>query len=312
MPRSLLTALASSTYRVSDHNNYDFRPYVCGTGNIFFVDSGAAAGGGGLAPESAKQTLAAAVGLCTADNGDVIYVLEGHAESVGASGLAINVAGITIIGMGNGSLRPTFTGHTTDAVITISAANVTLRNIVTAVDVDEVVSLISVTGANVTLDGIDHGLAGTAASAQCIQWLKATAAADGLVVKNCRHRQLTAAGSAQKWIELVGPDFVSILDNVFLIVANASTSSQLISGSTAVVYCDISRNRMLWIGATINTVINLATGSTGVISDNRIGSGTSVATSGAITGDGCFIFENYWADTAAASGLLAPVVDTDT
>ncbi len=69
---------------------------------------------------------------------------------------------------------------------------------------------------------------------------------------------------------------------------------------------------MLWTGATINTVVNLVTGSTGIISDNRAGSGTSVATAGAFTGDACFMFNNLWADTAAASGLLAPLVDTDT
>jgi hypothetical protein len=59
-------------------------------------------------------------------------------------------------------------------------------------------------------------------------------------------------------------------------------------------------------------VINLVTGSTGIIAYNRIGSGTSVATAAVITGDGCFMMQNFWADTAAASGLLAPGVDSDT
>jgi hypothetical protein len=43
-----------------------------------------------------------------------------------------------------------------------------------------------VTGANVTFDGVDFGAIGT--SAQAIQWLLTTNAADFLTIKNCRHR----------------------------------------------------------------------------------------------------------------------------
>lgn len=308
MPRTKVPGVGPNA-RVQEHNLYDFRNLKPTTGNIFFVNSNAASGGNGLSPEGAVTTLAAAQTLATANNGDVIYVMEGHAESFGASGLTLSKAGLSIIGLGNGSNRPTFTWHTTDAVVTVSGANILLRNIITKVDVDEIVSMFLVTGANVTFDGVDFV---ETASAQAIQWLKTTNAADYLTIQNCRHRQINAAGSAQKWIELVGPDFARIVDNTFQIVANASTSSELISGSTAVVYCEIARNLCQFIGATIDSVINLVTGSTGIISDNRIASGTSVATAAAITGDGCFMFQNYWADTAAASGLLAPGVDTDT
>ncbi len=283
------------------------------TGQNFFVSStSGSSANDGLGFSTPKATVAQALALCTASRGDRIYLLPGHAESIGASGLAWNVAGVSIIGLGNGADRATFTWHTTDAVVTVSGASTLIANIITAVDLDEVVSMFLVTGGQVTFDAVDFGIAGTGSTAQAIQWLKTTNAADGLTIKNCRHRQLTAAGSAQKWIELVGPDFTRIVDNTFMIVAAASTSSELISGSTAVVYCEIARNLCLFIGATVDSVINLATGSTGIISNNHIGSGTGVATAAAITGDGCFMFQNYWADTAAASGLLTPVVDTDT
>lgn len=280
-------------------------------GTTFYVSSVTGlSGNDGLSFAAPKATLAQAIALCTASKGDRIFLMPGHVESIGAAGYAINVAGISIIGMGNGSLRPTFTWHTTDAVVTVSADNVLIQNIFTAVDLDEVVSMWLVTGANVTFDAVDFGAIGT--STQAIQWMLTTNAADFLTIKNCLHRQLTAAASAQKWIQVVGADFFRCVDNTFQIVAAASTSSNLISGSTALVYCEISRNNILWIGGTITIVINLVTGSTGIICDNRIGSGTSVATAAAITGDGCFMFQNFWADTAAASGLLAPAVDTDT
>lgn len=278
-------------------------------GNIYFVSSVTGSSTGGYTADGPAATIAQALALCTASNGDVIYVLPGHVESIGAAGLAWNVAGVSIIGLGTGALRPTLTWHTTDAVVTVSGANMLIKNIRTTVDLDEVVSMFLVTGANVTFDTVDHIDAG---ATQAIQWLLTTNAADYLTIKNCFHVQNTAAAAAQKWIQLVGPDYVRITDNIFILTLNASTSSMTISGSTAVVFATIARNLFMQTGATITTVVNCVTTSTGIISDNRAGTGTSVATAAAFTGDAMFMFNNLWADTAAASGLLAPVADTDT
>lgn len=279
------------------------------TGNIYFVDSVTGSATGGYTADAPAATIAQALALCTANNNDRIYVFPTHVESIGASGLAWNKAGVAIIGLGQGNLRPTLTWHTTDAVVTVSGANMLINNIRTTVDLDEVVSMFLVTGAGVTFDTVDFIDAG---ATQAIQWMLTTAAADQLTIKNCFHVQNSAAGSAQKWIQLVGTDHTRILNNTFMMTAFASTSSHLISGSTAVVNCEITGNRGFFLGATITIVMNLVTGSTGIISDNRFGSGTSVATAAAFTGDACYMFNNLWADTAAASGLLAPVVDTDT
>ncbi len=279
-------------------------------GNIYFVSSvTGASGSDGLSFSSPKATIAQALALCTASNGDIVYVMPGHVESVGASGLAWNVAGVSIIGLGTGNLRPILTWHTTDAVVTISGANTYVANIITTVDLDEVVSMFLVTGAGVTLDTVDFKDAG---STQAIQWLLTTAAADQLTIKNCFHVQNTAAGSAQKWIQLVGTDHTRILDNTFIMTANASSSSNLISGSTAVINAEIGRNKGCFLGASITVVVNLVTTSTGVIYDNRFFTGTSVATAAAYTCDACGFFDNKFHDTVSTSGLLAPVVDTDT
>lgn len=279
------------------------------TGQVFYVSSTT---GSDSNPGTIKKPFATvnhALDHCTASKGDIIYLMPGHAETISAAGgITCDVAGVFIIGLGMGSLTPTFTWSATASTWAISAANVYIANIKCTISIDEVVKLFYVTGAYCTLDGVDFA---PYASGQAIQFLLTTNAADYLTVKNCYHRQMTAAGSAQAWIQLVGTDSTRILDNTFLLTANASTSSELISGSTAVVDIEIARNRALFLGATINSVINLVTGSTGIIYDNRIGSGTSVATAGAITGDACYMFENYWIDDAAASGILAPVAGTD-
>jgi hypothetical protein len=99
------------------------------TGNVFFVDSGSGSNSNnGKKPSTALATLDYAIGKCTATNGDIIYVLPGHAETTTA--IAVDVAGITIIGIGRGRARPTFTATTaaTD-LIDVTADNVCIKNI---------------------------------------------------------------------------------------------------------------------------------------------------------------------------------------
>jgi hypothetical protein len=106
------------------------------TGNIFWVDSGATSGGAnstgyGKSPASPFLTIDYAVGKCEANNGDVIYVMPGHAESLtGATSLAVDVAGIKIIGLGCGYSMPKLTYTTAAAAtIAITAENCHLENL---------------------------------------------------------------------------------------------------------------------------------------------------------------------------------------
>lgn len=283
------------------------------TGSYFFVssDTGVDNSGTGYGTDPAKPfaTIDYAIGKCTADAGDVIIVMPGHTETIAAAGgITADVAGISIIGLGNGTLRPTISFSATASTFAVSAANVLIRNILVTNTIDEVVTLFYVTAAHCTIDAVDF----YATTGQCRQFCLTTNAADYLTIKNCYHTQTAAAGAAQGWIVLVGVTNPRILNNTIWITANASTSSICISGSTAVVEAEIVGNRIAWLGATITTVINLVTTSTGIISDNRIAGGAAVVLAAAITGDGCMMFENYVTNTAAASGLLGPTADTVT
>src|SRR5665647_1889483 len=73
-----------------------------------------------LAPLS---TITYALSRCTASRGDIIYVRPGHAETISAAaGLALNKAGVAIVGLGHGSARPTITlGTANTASITVAA-----------------------------------------------------------------------------------------------------------------------------------------------------------------------------------------------
>ena len=308
--QALAVALADdgAAADVSAHLNAAI-PY----GTIYYVCStnGRDGAGAGLTTGLPFATIDFAIGRCEASKDDRIFVLPGHAENVATAGaITADVAGISIIGLGNGSNKPTLSFSGTAGTFAISANNVTVRNIRVTSTIDEVVKMFNVTGAYVTIENVEHF---ETASCQTLQFLLASAAADYLTVRNCYHYQNNVAAGTQKWIELVGNDNAIISDNVFILKLKNEAASHIISGSTAVVNATITRNQFLLSGGTSQTtVVNCVTGSTGIISYNVAGSSTGVATGGAFTGDAMYMFENKWADTAAASGLLAPAVDTDT
>lgn len=105
------------------------------TGNVFFVDSGSPLAAdvvsNGKSPAAPFATIDYAVGRCTANNGDVIYVMPGHAETLSAAGgLDLDVAGISVIGLGIGTDQPTVTlGAANTADVDVDAANITIENI---------------------------------------------------------------------------------------------------------------------------------------------------------------------------------------
>lgn len=290
-------------------------------GNVFFVGATAATkwiagvddpSYGSL--EKPFATIDYAIGKCTANQGDVIYVLPGHTETIAAAGgITCDVAGISIIGLGNGDLRPTITWSATASSWLVTAANVLIKNIITTISVDEVVSMFAVSAAGCTLDAVDfkeYGAKG--ATGQAIQFLLTTSGASNLTIQNCRHRQLTAATADQVWIQLVGTTNTRILRNSIHILAKASVNSICISGSTAVVEAEIAYNTILWLGATITSVINLVTTSTGMIHDNRLAGGAAVLLAAIITADACYNFENYVTNSVINSGIIGPLVDVVT
>jgi hypothetical protein len=99
-------------------------------GNVYWVDSN---GGGGSRGTFAHPvaTLLAAHALCTADNGDIICIKPGHAETYTAT-VDFSKSGFAIIGLGFGDNRPTFTCGVTaagDDMFDFAGDNVLIYNI---------------------------------------------------------------------------------------------------------------------------------------------------------------------------------------
>lgn len=77
---------------------------------------------------SVYNTIDDAISACSAGRGDVIYVMPGHTESVTVSSIACDVSGVSIIGLGIGSQKPTLSFAATDSRINVTAANCTWQN----------------------------------------------------------------------------------------------------------------------------------------------------------------------------------------
>jgi hypothetical protein len=82
-------------------------------GNVYWVDSNGGGGSKGTFTHPVA-TLLAAHNLCTTDNGDIIAIKPGHAETY-TSTVDFSKSGFAIIGLGFGDNRPTFTCGVTGA-----------------------------------------------------------------------------------------------------------------------------------------------------------------------------------------------------
>lgn len=124
-------------------------------GQVLFVDSvNGVDAGAGNSPTKAYQTLTYALSQATANG--TIFIMPGSTFTVSnATAYAVSTAGLKIIGLGEGSARPTFTFDTaTTATIAVSVANVAFQNcIFTANFADIVAPFTLTTAAGFTLTG---------------------------------------------------------------------------------------------------------------------------------------------------------------
>jgi len=130
------------------------------TGSVFYVDSGntnaSNTAGQGTDTSFPFSTIDFAIGQTTADNGDVILVLPGHNESItAATSLVMDVAGVTVLGVGVGRSRPILDFDNTAGSIEMDAANTRLSNVILRASVTATVIGINVDADDVMLDNLE-------------------------------------------------------------------------------------------------------------------------------------------------------------
>lgn len=278
------------------------------TGNVFFVMTGGTdTAGFGQSPDAPFATWDFAIGQAKPSQGDTIYLMPGHTETISvAGGITNDVTGITTIGLGKAGLRPTITFSAVASTLLVTAANVTIRDIIVTATAAATV-MISVTAAGCTLDCVDY----VEGSAIPLQFLLTSSAADQLTLKNSNHYGPTAGASAQLWVRLIGCDTPRILDNVFVMTLENGATDAVISGDGSVRGHQVARNTIIQTGGTTQVSAILFTdGATGFAHDNRVAANVTTLAGIVDVGSAGFAAENYALNTADKSGLLDPVEDS--
>jgi len=111
-------------------------------GNVYWVNSVTGSNGNKGTRDKPFATIDYAIGRCTASQGDVIYCMPGHTEAVTVSSIACDVAGVSIIGLGDGSNKPTLTFGATDSRINVTAANCKWQNFRWTAGIGDVVTAV--------------------------------------------------------------------------------------------------------------------------------------------------------------------------
>lgn len=162
------------------------------TGDFYFVhNSDGSDDNLGEDPSFPKATLGAAVNASTANNGDVIILMPGHSESISSAGAVdLDVAGLTVVGLGFGDDRPTLTFDSdTGADMDVDADDITMSNIRFVGGIDALTGPIDVNNDNFTLKN-SQWEDSTGQVTDCI-----IVDGDDFTLENWRHFGATGAGS---------------------------------------------------------------------------------------------------------------------
>jgi hypothetical protein len=191
-----------------------------------------------------------------ANLGDKIFVSEGYTETLSTAGdIASDVAGVSIIGLGEGSARPTFTFSAVGATWAMSGAGSVLKNVIFKPSVDSVVSPLVVSGADCT---VDIEIQDASSAIEFVRGVLTTSAANRLKLK-LKYEGFSGGDACVNAVRLVGGIGADIEIDFF---GKASTAVVQFS-TTAVV--DAKINGYMYNSGTTDyskDVVDTVTGST--------------------------------------------------
>jgi nitrous oxidase accessory protein NosD len=283
-------------------------------GAVFYVCSAVTGAsdseGYGANPDKPFATLDYAIGQCTAHADDLIVILPGHAESRSSTGnlALLDVAGVTVLGLGRGSKMPTFTLGHAGATISVSAANCRIAGIKVIADVADVaIGITAASGATALRVEGCWFTSGALTKELKVAISVAAGVADVVIERNRFDTDISAeTGSETHAILLAGAaDRIRIVDNEM--IGNFGTAA--IDGATAAsVRVVIARNLIHNIDSTNGLGISLHASTSGIVSDNRVlGLKTNTVP---VACAGCSAHENYTSAAVNESGALRPAVET--
>lgn len=280
----------------------------CHSGNTFWVDSGTGSDSGGYDGSFQRPfaTVDYAVSRCTANNGDLVMVKAGHAETLSAN-VGIDVAGVWVQGLGWGAVRPTFTIGSTDATVALSAASTGISNfrlVLEAAD-DTVTAGFTMSAASTVVENCETVVHATA---QFTTHLTATDVANIEIIGN-RFASLHTASSTSG-VVLDGCDDVQMHYNYI-----SGHFSEHALDNTTPAACDeilrafITHNTIRnWSATAGDLAIELDDNATGIMAYNNIIGG--LARDANVNYGNMQMIENYLTDSADTTAVVHPITTT--
>lgn len=268
--------------------------------------------------DSPFATVDYAIGQCTANRGDIIFVKPGHAETLSAAGaIAADVAGVAVIGLGTGSLRPTFTFDTaTTATISVSAANFAFKNCVFTANFADIVAPFTLTTAKYfTLDGCYIKATATNMNFLYVVDTNATTAdADGLALINNKWIEPDTATESMVKADGTNADW-QVTDNfVQLGVGNNKAALVAVATGKVITNLQMLRNRTIRLNTDTATgaLLFSTDGSTnsGIVADNYSQHADTAAELIVTASSGLSLFQNYSSGVNGNSGYIIATIDT--
>lgn len=251
------------------------------------------------------STIAAAISACVASRGDVVLVAPGHTETLTAV-LTLSKAGVSVIGLGSGSLKPALTSNGAIDCVDITAAGVTFKNFhFPAPETDNATSAINVSGANVTIEDIT-GI-GSQTAKNVVDMITIASGANDLTIRNVEFYNTTVAVNSFLSIEAAVArlrvfDFFAFGDVATAGIIDAATATQI----------HFKRVSVGVVGTT-KPAATLDSNPTGLIENcNFAGTSTTLAANAALgTGVRLFDVKVLEETGGAAQGALIPAVDAE-
>ena len=271
------------------------------TGSTFFVHSGTGnSGNSGLNPANALATVDQGINKCTANKGDVVVVMPGHAENIAsATALVPDIAGVTIVGLGRGRNRPVLTFTNTAGKIAITGANTRISNIVMIASVSAVVTGISVEADDVELDNLYMGFDETGDDFAIMILVSAK---DRLMVRNSMFVAENTAG-CNAGIQFVDALDTQIWHNVFEGDYTTAVLNGVTTLSTGVfVVGNVMRNSDTTAGVLLTTVAS----STGLAAYNSGGTLYSTNITAPWANTGLLSIQNFVVNVVTETAGITP------
>jgi hypothetical protein len=272
------------------------------SGDTFWVDSNGGSDQNKGTFDRPFATIDFAVGKCTANNGDLIMVKAGHSEDPTTS-IALDVAGVSVIGLGTGGDRPTITYGAAGATTAMSAASCRIQGL--RFDLGTVAATVT-NAINITADSCQVVDCETVphATSQFTNLLTATDAQFVEIIGNRFKGLHTASGTSGVVVD--GCDDLVIVGNCI----DGHFTEHALDNTTPASCDEILRATILynyirnWSATAGDLCVEMDANATGVMAYNMLAGGLALASN--VDFGNMMMVENYLTDAVDVHAVVMP------